>query len=157
MVGYANLDAINEYRQTDLFTSGKLALLSLPSKANINHLIISTVEEYILCIAALKESHVIPRLQELQVLVSKKLFELSYDNDQSRDIVLKNFGKELNAIKTETRDAAILKRIEKCREYLKSVDDLDTEYYHASVKCLEGTTEISKKIHQEYSQQVNGC
>jgi hypothetical protein len=84
---------------------------------------VAKVEEFIMCISALKISNFFSKIQEKEVEVHKKMTEVKNDFENTRLVHCKNLLREINAIKTETRDTSIAKRVTKCHECLKSIHD----------------------------------
>lgn len=117
------LKEISQYRKTSQFNDGKTAILGLRSRVFQNYMLVTKVEEFILCISAIKITNFTPKMHEKEVETAKRMHEIKTEFENNRGTHCKNLLREMNAINTETRDTSIMKRVTKCHEFLKSIHE----------------------------------
>ncbi|KAI8911485.1 hypothetical protein EDD86DRAFT_263921 [Gorgonomyces haynaldii] len=146
---------IEQYRKTAQFVDGKTSIISLRSKVSRNHTITSKVEEFVLCVTALKMGVLMPKLQEQEVQIVNRMAELKQEFDNTRQVHERNFNKELQAIKTETRDTSIHKRVVKCHELIRQINECDAESLKQCIEWVKSIAEKSKTIYNQYVEKID--
>jgi hypothetical protein len=145
---------VQKYRKSSQFDEGKSAIMGLNSKISQIKLMIWKVEEFIMCIENLKITCFVPKMQEKEIEIQRKMFELNVEYENNRLNHSKNLSREMNAIKTEIRDSSITKRVIKCHEYIKLIQDLDKDNHLQIVEILQSVVEKCKMVHGQYSDKL---
>nr|KAJ3419910.1 hypothetical protein HK105_006354 [Polyrhizophydium stewartii] len=146
-------DEIKQYRKTSEILAGKRAGMLLALQASRNHSVLDKIAEFIVCLLATKVEYA-ERMAETELEIVTQLHEISEETETERKNIDKHLVKELNVIRAETRDGSIVKRLAKCQDLLKSIDDCLGESFSHSVGIVRGLQEKIRSIQAAYKDKA---
>ncbi|KAL2913043.1 hypothetical protein HK105_207498 [Polyrhizophydium stewartii] len=147
-------DEIKQYRKTSEILAGKRAGMLLALQASRNHSVLDKIAEFIVCLLATKVEYA-ERMAETELEIVTQLHEISEETETERKNIDKHLVKELNVIRAETRDGSIVKRLAKCQDLLKSIDDCLGESFSHSVGIVRGLQEKIRSIQAAYKDKIS--
>ncbi|KAI8895320.1 hypothetical protein BC833DRAFT_168236 [Globomyces pollinis-pini] len=123
------LDEINGLRKSSEIANGKHASISLYSKAARNNHLLSKIMEFLCCISLTKEQLINGQLLEVEVDIVSQLRDLNLQYESNKSGLEKDLQMEVSSLRLETKEILIKKRLQKSKEFIKSIIESKSFYF----------------------------
>ena len=135
-------EEVKRYRKTSEILAGKRSGLVLSSQASRNRDVLDKVGEFILSLLLTKMDHA-DRVKDAETRIVASVNDISEEAETEQKMMEKALIRELNLIRIETKEAAIIKKLNKSKEMANAIEDCMKTCY---INCTNVTRSLADKV-----------